>query len=80
MYQNSTARQILQNCPDGAIYVCAEKDIAKALGQVLAMRGGAEREILCIDSVKPADESYMDIGEPIGPALPVVIKTLVLSK
>ena len=74
------AEEILRNRPHGAIYVCAEKDIAKALGQALSIKAGAEREILCIDSVKPASESYMDIGEPIGPALPVVVKTLVLSK
>ena len=61
----------------GPILVCLEQDMAKALGQKLALL--TDRPILCIDRVKLAPESYLDVGAPIGPALPVVVKTLVLD-
>ena len=57
-----------------------EQDMAKALGQCLALRLGKDARILCIDRVKLEAESYLDVGAPIGPALPVVVKTLILSK
>ena len=62
------------------VLVCLEQDMAKALGQALAVRLGEDAEILCIDRVKVSEGSYLDIGAPVGPALPVVVKTLVLSK
>ena len=34
---------------------------------------------LCIDRVALEEGSFLDIGQPVGPALPVVVKTLVLS-
>jgi len=74
------AEEIIKNCGDGPIYICIEQDMAKALGQALAMRVGNDRPILCIDRVKLSEESFLDIGAPVGPALPVVIKTLVLSR
>jgi ethanolamine utilization protein EutA len=51
--------------------------MAKALGQALALR--TSRGILSIDGIDPAAGSYLDVGAPIGPALPVVIKTIVFS-
>ena len=74
------AEEIIKSCGDSPIYICIEQDMAKALGQALAMRIGRDRPILCIDRVKLSEESFLDIGVPIGPALPVVIKTLVLSR
>ncbi len=74
------AEEIIKSCGDSPIYICIEQDMAKALGQALAMRIGSDRPILCIDRVKLSEESFLDIGVPIGPALPVVIKTLVLSR
>ena len=59
--------------------IALEQDMAKALGQAMALRLPKDRSFVCIDSVKLQPGSYLDIGEPIGPALPVVIKTLVLS-
>ena len=53
--------------------------MAKALGQAIALLAGKDRQILCIDSVKLTPGSYLDVGAPVGPALPVVVKTLVLS-
>ena len=62
------------------ILLCLEADMAKALGQALAVRLPPDAEILCIDRVRVAGGSYLDIGAPVGSAMPVVIKTLVLSK
>jgi len=74
------AEQIAAGCTSGPVYVCVEQDMAKALGQALAVRISRERPILCIDRVKLGEGSYLDVGSPVGPALPVVIKTLVLSR
>ncbi len=74
------AEKIIKNSGDGPLYVCLERDMAKALGQALAMRATEERPILCVDRIRVRSESYMDVGAPVGPALPVVIKTLVLSR
>ena len=73
------AEQILsQTIPP--LYLCLQQDMAKALGQALALRLPPEAEILCIDRVKVGEGSFLDIGAPVGCALPVVVKTLVLSK
>lgn len=63
----------------GPVLVCLEQDMAKALGHALAARLPESTPILCIDRVKLSPESYLDIAAPIGPALPVVVKTLILS-
>ena len=63
----------------GRILLCLEQDMAKALGQALAARLPPEAEILCIDRVKAGEGSYLDIAAPVGHALPVVVKTLVLG-
>ena len=60
-------------------YLCLEQDMAKALGQSLALRLPPDTPILCMDRVKATEGSYLDVGAPIGHALPVVVKTLVLS-
>jgi ethanolamine utilization protein EutA len=65
---------------NGPVLLCLEQDMAKALGQALAVRLPGEASILCIDRVKVADGSYLDIGAPVGHALPVVVKTLVLGQ
>ncbi len=61
----------------GPIYVAVEADMAKALGHGLALRTGAP--VLCIDRVKLESGSFLDVGAPVGSALPVVIKTLILQ-
>ena len=35
---------------------------------------------LCLDRVKVSRGSYLDVAAPVGPAFPVVVKTLVLSQ
>lgn len=59
--------------------LCLEQDMAKALGQALAVRSDRSAGILCIDRVKIGEGSYLDIGAPVGPAFPVVVKTLILN-
>ena len=61
------------------ILLCLEQDMAKALGQALAVRLPGDAQILCIDRVRVGEGSFLDIGAPVGCALPVVVKTLVLS-
>ena len=74
------AEQIAAGWNSGPVLICLEQDMAKALGQALAVRLGPEAPILCIDRVRLTEGSYLDVGSPVGPALPVVVKTLVLGK
>jgi ethanolamine utilization protein EutA len=62
----------------GRILLAVEADMAKALGQALALN--TEKPVLCIDRVRLQDGDYLDVGAPVGPALPVVVKTLVLKR
>ena len=61
-------------------YLCIEADMAKALGQALALRLGRDAPILCIDRVRLGAGSYLDVGKPVGPAFPVVVKALIFSR
>ena len=61
------------------VLVALRQDMAKALGHALALRLPSDKPILCIDSIHLTADSYLDVGAPIGPALPVVVKTLILS-
>jgi len=74
------AEEILAGAGDEEILLCLEQDMAKALGQALAVRSDPGMRILCLDRVKIPEGSYLDVGAPVGPALPVVVKTLILSK
>lgn len=62
------------------VYLCLENDMAKALGHALCLLRKPGAPCLCIDRLKLSDDSFLDIGTPVGPALPVVIKTLVLAE
>ena len=73
------AEQILRGLGGRPVYVCLEADMAKALGQVLCLRMSDDTPCLCIDRVRLTADSFLDVGEPVGPALPVVVKTLVLQ-
>ena len=61
------------------ILVVMEQDMAKALGQAIALESPPDAAILCIDRVRLKNGDYLDVGNPIGPALPVVVKTLILE-
>jgi len=73
------AKAIVSGSGDREILVCVEQDMAKALGNAIRLLS-PQTPCLCIDRVKLQQESYLDIGQPVGPALPVVVKTLVLSQ
>lgn len=71
---------VLAQALPGPIYVAMEADMAKALGHALALRLPPDRPILCLDRVVLQRDSYLDVGAPVGDALPIVIKTLILEK
>ena len=62
------------------VILALEQDMAKALGHALALVLPPDREVLCIDNVRLEGHSYLDVGAPVGPALPIVVKTLILSR
>lgn len=62
------------------VFLALQEDMAKALGQQLALRLGKDARILCIDRVALKAGDYLDVGTPVGPALPVVVKTLILTR
>ena len=72
------AEKIAQGTAGKPVFVCLETDMAKALGQKLSLLQ-PHVSCLCIDRVKLQQESFLDVGMPIGPALPVVVKTLILQ-
>ena len=74
------AEQIFRSFRGETLILALEQDMAKALGQALAVRLPKESQILCIDRVKVSEGSYLDIGAPVGHAMPVVVKTLVLGR
>lgn len=61
------------------IIVALEADAAKALGQAISLLR-PDAPCLCIDRVRLQEGDYLDIGKFVGPALPVVVKTLILEK
>lgn len=76
---SALAEAIAKGVGDRGAYVCLQGDMAKALGQRLAMLLPPQSPCICLDRLKFEPESYLDIGEQVGPCFPVVIKTLVLS-
>ena len=70
---------VIANAMPSPVIVAVEQDMAKALGQAIALCRKADDSILCIDRVRLKNGDYLDIGNPIGPALPVVVKTLILE-
>lgn len=72
--------QILAGAGKEGLYICLEADMAKALGQYLKLHLPPEAGCVCIDRVRLTPDSYLDLGQPVGPALPVVVKTLVLEQ
>lgn len=57
--------------------IAVESDMAKSLGQALRNLGVKG---LCIDGIRLQPGDYIDVGCPVGGAVPVVIKTLILSQ
>ena len=73
------AAMLVEGFGERPVLVCLEGDMAKALGHCLRLLLGADRPCLCMDGLSLDAGSYLDVGAPVGPALPVVIKTLVLG-
>ena len=73
------ATKLLRGLEERPMYICLEADMAKALGQKLCLLLPKDRPCLCIDRVRLEENSFLDVGSPVGPALPVVVKTLVLE-
>lgn len=76
----SLAQKIGQAVESRELYLCLQHDMAKALGQAICLIKPNLAHCLCMDGLSLTEGSYLDVGEPVGPALPVVIKTLILSK
>ncbi len=76
---SALAERIAASAGEGPVIVCLEADLAKALGQRLGLLLPGS-PILCIDRVKLNTQSYLDVGRFAGPALPVVVKTLVWER
>ena len=74
------AEKIAAGAKGFPVFLCLEQDMAKALGHALCLLLQEHTPCLCIDRLQLTEGSYLDIGAPVGPALPVVIKTLILSK
>lgn len=74
------ADEIAARWPALPVIIALEADMAKALGHALALRLPPDRGILCIDRVKLPEGSFLDVGQPVGSALPVVVKTLILNR
>ena len=74
------ARAVSEGVGQRPVYICLEADMAKALGTCLSLQLPADVPCLCIDGVKLTEEAFLDVGLPVGPAFPVVVKTLILSK
>ena len=74
------AERIIDTFGSRPILLALREDMAKALGQQIALRLDSGAKILCIDRVGLKEGDYLDVGAPVGPALPVVIKTLILSR
>lgn len=84
--QSPSYRQIIEMAEElllqmqPPVFLCLEQDMAKALGQALALRLPPGAPVLCIDRIRLEEGSFLDIGTPVGSAVPVVVKTLVFSK
>ena len=62
------------------LMVLVAEDMAKALGQALLCRLSPPRQLLCMDGLDATTGAYLDIGHPVGSALPVVVKTLLFER
>ncbi len=59
------------------VIVLLKEDFAKALSQMIRILTPCSKPVICLDQIQVEDGDYIDIGSPVGSAVPVVIKTLV---
>lgn len=74
------AEEIARGFGENPVCVCTERDVAKALGQAVALCLPPEHPVLLIDRVRLDAGNYLDVASPVGAALPVVVKTLILER
>lgn len=73
------AEKIAEGTKGRNVLVCLQGDMAKALGHCLRLLLPEDAPCLCIDRIRLEEDSFLDVGLPVGPAIPVVVKTLVLE-
>ena len=73
------AKRLAEGFGNRPALVCTEGDCAKALGHCLRLLLPENHPCICIDGLSPEAGAYLDVGEPVGSAFPVVIKTIVLG-
>ena len=80
-YQRVTAlaEEIAKAVGHRPCYIALQEDMAKALGHALALRLPPGTPCLCVDRVHIPADSFLDVGSPVGPAISLVVKTLILS-
>ena len=71
------ADAIAQAVGNKPCYIALQEDMAKALGHALALRLPPGTPCLCVDRVHIPADSYLDVGSPVGPAISLVVKTLI---
>ena len=54
--------------------------MAKALGQAIALNLPKNVPLMCMDGLFLQEENFLDVGAPVGPAFPVVVKMLIFEK
>ncbi|MDF2887192.1 MAG: eutA [Lacrimispora sp.] len=59
------------------VIVLLKEDFAKALSQMIRIHTSCSKPVICLDQIQFENGDYIDIGSPVGSAVPVVIKTLV---
>lgn len=59
------------------VIVLLKEDFAKALSQMILIHTPCSKPVICLDQIQFEAGDYIDIGSPVGSAVPVVIKTLV---
>ncbi|MBO5867969.1 MAG: ethanolamine ammonia-lyase reactivating factor EutA [Oscillospiraceae bacterium] len=81
-YENPTYAQIktlaerLAQANLPVYFLCLQADMGKAVGQALCLQL-PHTPILSMDGLTLSAGSFLDVGRQVGPAIPVVIKTLV---
>lgn len=68
--------------PDGApLLLIVERDMAKALGQLLSRLLRDRRQVAALDGIRVERGAFIDLGKPMmdGMVVPVVVKTLIFG-
>ena len=73
------ANALAQGFGSRPCYVLTGADMAKALGNALALRLPKAAPCLCLDQVEVPQDSYLDVLGEVGSAISLVVKTLILT-